>query len=75
VPERTRELPSKRVEAAIRARIAAGEWEPEQRLPSVGQFADEYGVSRSAVAAALKRIEADGLIEIVPQWGTFRADS
>ena len=73
VPERTRELPSKRVEAALRQRIAAGEWQPEGRMPSVAALADEYGVSRSSVAAALRRIADDGLIEIVPQWGTFLA--
>jgi len=72
VADRTRQPPSRRVEAAIRERIAAGEWQPEERLPSVADFASQYGVSRSSVAAALKRIEADGLIEIVPQWGTFR---
>ena len=72
VAERTRELPSRRVETAIRARLAAGEWQPEQRMPSVAEFAVQYNVSRSAVASALRRIADDGLIEIVPQWGTFR---
>jgi GntR family transcriptional regulator len=70
--DRTRELPSKRVETALRARLAANEWPHDGRLPSVAAFATEYGVSRSAVTAALRRIEADGLIEIVPAWGTFR---
>jgi DNA-binding GntR family transcriptional regulator len=70
--DRTRQRPSARVEAAIRARIAAGEWEPEQRMPSVAEFATEYDVSRSSVAKALQRIASDGLIEVVPQWGTFR---
>jgi len=42
-------------------------------MPSVAAFAAEYGVSRSAVASALRRIADDGLIEVVPQWGTFVA--
>jgi DNA-binding GntR family transcriptional regulator len=70
--DRTRELPSQRVEAALRARINAGEWRPEERLPSVANLAAEYGVARSTVVAALRRIEADGLISIVSHWGTFR---
>jgi len=41
-------------------------------MPSVAEFAVQYNVSRSAVASALRRIADDGLIEIVPQWGTFR---
>jgi DNA-binding GntR family transcriptional regulator len=70
--DRTRELPSRRVEAALRERISGGEWQPEERLPSVAQLAAEYRVSRATVVAALRRIEADGLVEIVSNWGTFR---
>ena len=57
----------------MRRRISAGEWQPDERLPSVAALADEYGVSRSSVAAALRRIADDGLIAIVPRWGTFLA--
>jgi DNA-binding GntR family transcriptional regulator len=57
----------------LRARLAAGEWpNAGDRLPSVGDFAAEYGVARSTVINALRRIEADDLIEIVSNWGTFR---
>jgi DNA-binding GntR family transcriptional regulator len=70
--DRTPELPSRRVEAALRARIGAGEWQPQERLPSVAQLASEYGVARSTVVAALRRIEADGFVTIVRNWGTFR---
>jgi hypothetical protein len=34
--------------------------------------AEHYGVSRATVAKALRRIAGDGLVEVVPQWGTFR---
>jgi DNA-binding GntR family transcriptional regulator len=70
--DRTPELPSRRVEVALRARINEGEWQPEERLPSVAQLATEYGVARSTVVAALRRIEGDGLVTIVSNWGTFR---
>jgi DNA-binding GntR family transcriptional regulator len=70
--DRTPELPSRRVEAALRTRISAGEWRPQERLPSVAHLAGEYGVARSTVVAALRRIEADGLVSIVSHWGTFR---
>jgi DNA-binding GntR family transcriptional regulator len=71
-PDRTPELPSHRVEAALRTRINAGEWQAQERLPSVAGLASEYGVARSTVVAALRRIEADGLVTIVSNWGTFR---
>jgi len=63
--------PSQRVEAELRARIAAGEWKSGERLPAVAALAAEYGVARSTVITAERRIEADGLIEIVANWGTF----
>jgi DNA-binding MarR family transcriptional regulator len=41
-------------------------------LPPVAELATEYGVARSTVVAALRRIAADGLVVIVSNWGTFR---
>ena len=70
--DRTPEPPSRRVEAALRERVNAGEWQRDERLPSVAQLAKEYGVARSTVVAALRRMEADGLVAIVSNWGTFR---
>jgi GntR family transcriptional regulator/MocR family aminotransferase len=70
--DRTPELPSQRVEAALRARINEGEWQSQERLPPVAELATEYGVARSTVVAALRRIAADGLVVIVSNWGTFR---
>jgi GntR family transcriptional regulator len=64
--------PSRRVEADLRRRIEAGEWATGQALPSVGALAAEYRVARNTVAKALRKLEADGLIQIVPSWGTFR---
>lgn len=69
---RPRLPPSQRVEAELRTRINAGEWEVDQQLPSVHALAAFYGVASSTVVAAERRIEADGLIEIVPYWGVFR---
>jgi DNA-binding GntR family transcriptional regulator len=70
--DRTPELPSRRVEVALRARIDGREWESQERLPSVATLASEYGVARATVVAALRRLEADGLVVIVSNWGTFR---
>lgn len=64
--------PSQRVEADLRERIARDEWQPGQRLPAVAALAEHYGVARATVVAALRRIEADGLVEIVRSWGVFR---
>lgn len=69
---RSAELPSVRVEADLRRRMSAGEWEPGQALPAVGLLAEEYGVARNTVLKALRRLADDGQVRIVPNWGTFR---
>ena len=43
-----------------------------QALPSIASLAGHYGVSRATVAKALRRMADDGLVEVVPQRGTFR---
>jgi DNA-binding GntR family transcriptional regulator len=64
--------PSARVEASLRERIGAGEWASGAALPSVAALAEQYRVSRASVSKALRRLAEDGLVEIVPAWGTFR---
>lgn len=72
MPVRGPELPGKRVESELRRRLASGEWATGEKLPSVASLAAEYNVSRSTVVKALRRIESDGLVQIVSNWGTFR---
>ena len=73
MPPRPREIPSRKVERDLRRRIDGGEWAAGEPLPSVPALAAQYQVSRSTVSKALHRLAGDGLVEIVPQWGTFRA--
>ena len=75
MPLRGPELPSRRVEDDLRRRCAAGEWKPGERLPAVADLVQQYGVARNTVTKALRRLADDGLVEIVPSWGTFRARS
>jgi DNA-binding GntR family transcriptional regulator len=70
--ERKRIPPSQQVESDLRARLAAGEWAPDERMPPVAELADHYHVAKNTVLRALKRLETAGLIEVVPNWGTFR---
>jgi len=73
MPDRTEELPSDRVATDLRRRIAAGEWDHGQALPATAALAEQYGVSRGAVSRALRLLADEGLVRIVPRWGTFRA--
>lgn len=59
---------SSRAYEELRAGILSGRWGPDERL-STYRLADELGMSRTPIIEALKRLEADRLIEIVPQVG------
>lgn len=65
--------PHETVAASLRQRIAAGEWEPGAALPAVADLAGQYGVARTTVSRALRALQDEGLVSIVPRWGTFRA--
>jgi len=57
----------------LRRRVQAGEWASGETLPTVAALAGHYGVARGSVARALRVLEGEGLVRIVPRWGTFRA--
>lgn len=61
------------MERDLRERIAAGEWRPGEALPTVAALSEHYGVSPGVVQRVLKRLQEDGLVNVVARWGTFRA--
>lgn len=69
---RESELPSARVMTDMRLRLESGEWASGEALPPVAALAAHYEVSRTSVSRALKILEDEGLVRIVPRWGTFR---
>lgn len=52
-------------------RISLGSYVAGQRLPSERELAKELNVSRVTVRAALLRLQAENLIDIVPRGGAF----
>lgn len=54
----------------VRQAVVGLDLVPGQAL-SENELADQYGVSRTPVREALIRLADDGLVEIVPQLGTF----
>jgi len=69
-PERPFEI----VAADLRRRIEAGEWQPGEALPTVAALAGHYGVSKATVTRTLRCLAYEGLVRVVPRWGTFRAE-
>jgi DNA-binding GntR family transcriptional regulator len=73
VPPRGPERPFEMVAADLRRRIAAGEWQPGEALPTVAVLAEHYEVSKATVTRTLRILADEGLVRVVPRWGTFRA--
>jgi DNA-binding GntR family transcriptional regulator len=57
----------------LRARLAADEWEPGQRLPAVAALAADYQAGHGTIRRALGRLQDEGLIVTLPRFGTFRS--
>jgi DNA-binding GntR family transcriptional regulator len=57
-----------RLAATIQSRVLAGEIPTGMRLRQVA-LADEFGVSRTPVREALRKLQASGLVEVVPHRG------
>ena len=55
----------------IKERIAAGEYQPRQPIPSEHALVQETGLSRSTVQKALKSLRDEGAIYSVQGLGTF----
>lgn len=64
--------PSVAIADDLRRRITAGEWDHEEQLPVMTELARHYDVARATVARAIKVLEAEGLVTVVPAWGVFR---
>lgn len=52
-------------------RIREGEWQPGQRLPSVVELAEAYGVGRSTIREAASALKAMGWLDVRHGGGTF----
>jgi len=61
-----------RAKDLIRAAIFDGKIRPEQRL-TIERIADELGISRTPVREALKALESDGVVQLLPRRGAIVA--
>ena len=62
--------PSRRIYAEVAKRIERGTYPPGSRL-NIGLLADEFDVTRTTVAKALRLLEADGLITLYQGLGWY----
>ena len=57
----------------LRQAILKGELEPGERLMEI-QLADRLGVSRTPIREAIRKLELEGFVVMVPRRGTYVAD-
>lgn len=69
---RSEERPGETIERDMRRRLSSGEWASGEQLPTVAALAEQYGVATGTVGRVLRRLADDGLVRLVPRWGTFK---
>ncbi len=57
----------------LRNSIINGELKPEERLMEL-QLAEQLGVSRTPIREAIRKLELEGLVEMIPRKGAYVAD-
>jgi GntR family transcriptional repressor for pyruvate dehydrogenase complex len=66
--------PAEGVIEQIKNLIVSGDLTPGDRLPAERILADKTGVGRGHVREALKRLELEGIVKILPQSGAYVTD-
>ena len=56
---------------ALEAKIKSGELKPGDRMPSVTELVELYGVSHSTARRALAKLKDMGVTDTVPGYATF----
>jgi GntR family transcriptional regulator len=61
----------RQVAAILRGRIESGEYRPGQRLPSINDLVQTYGIARLTANKALRLLASEGLAELSQGMGFY----
>lgn len=67
------ESPSDKIIQQIKELISSGQLNPGDRLPSERQLSEKFGIGRTSVRDALRKLEFYGILKTQPQSGTVVA--
>jgi GntR family transcriptional regulator len=65
--------PYRQIAALLRVRIESGEYAPGQRLPSINDLMQTYGVAHLTANKALRLLVTEGLAVLEPGMGFYVA--
>ena len=65
------EFPYRQLAVILRQRITTGEYPAGRQLPSIMAFMGEFGLAAKTVQRALAVLAEEGLVQTVPNRGTF----
>jgi len=63
--------PYRQVAAILRERITSGQYRPGQRLPSINDLVQEFGVARTTAGKALRLLVDEGVAELSQGMGFY----
>jgi GntR family transcriptional regulator len=66
--------PWRHIAADLRAKIMNGRWLPGDRLPTIPQLQQQYGVARNTVRNAINHLVDEGLLYTLTGSGIYVAD-
>ncbi|MTI40109.1 FadR/GntR family transcriptional regulator [Fulvivirga lutimaris] len=67
------ESPADKIIQQIKELISSGQLKPGDRLPSERQLSEKFGIGRTSVRDALRKLEFYGILKTLPQSGTVVA--
>jgi GntR family transcriptional regulator len=65
------EFPHRQIAAQLRAKIRRGHWGPGERLPSIPDIAEMYGVAKQTVQRTIDQLRIEGILITKPGSGTY----
>ena len=72
---RDRSIPAyQRLKDAIKLKVASGEWQPGQLIPSENKLSEDLGISRMTINRPLRELASEGVLRRVHGLGTFVAE-
>lgn len=63
--------PYKQIAEIVRQRIACGEYAKGTRIPTESEMVETWEVARTTARRAIALLRDEGLVETVPQRGTY----